>query len=197
MPDGIVLKRLLEKEIDDTIDPTSALDLFNGGLRDLALVARRKTKTSIPFLKTERNKPLPTNIVEITSLTLTLASGAILQQAELPRHYGLEIYGNPGALEILWLRDLPEDGVFEIRGHRLPKAMENLSETPELPDFAHNALVYFAAREFFNGDDELEAAEVRNVLYLTKKSELDSYTSQKPNDSSPVIMDVRPPWMRR
>lgn len=197
MPNGTILKRLLEKEIDDTIEPARVLDLFNAGLRDLSLVARKKTKTFIPFIRTERTKPLPVNLLETTEVRITLTSGLTATMVELANYYGLEIFGDPGNLEILWAKDLPQDGTFEIRGHRSLKEMTTLDETPELPEFAHNALVYFAAREYFNGDDEPEASNQRNILYLTKKAELDAFTKQTPNDPSPKIMDARPPWMRR
>lgn len=195
MPSGTVLKSLLEREIDDTLDNPVVLDYFNGALRDLALVARKKFRATVPFLATDRSVALPTSLVEVKEVRL-VGIGSSTPLSYLALSYGLEIYGDAGSFEILWTKDLPFSGDFEIRGYRYPAEMTSLTNTPDLPDFAHNALVYFAAREFFDGDDELESRVPRDQKYQIKKAELDVYTSSNPASPKVGQMDSRPPWYR-
>lgn len=198
MPTGIVLKRMLDREIDDSVDNATALDYFNAGLRDLALVARKNTKTSISVFNTDRSKLLPTIFAKVNSVAITLTSypNRVFTMADLVA-YGFEIYGDPGAFSILWAKDLPSSGSLEVRGFRYPNEMAAITETPELPDFAQDALYLYGAMKYFESDDELPAAAAKKIQYQVKKMELDDFTTAAATTSQPLIMDARPPWLRR
>jgi hypothetical protein len=198
VPTGVVLKRMLEREIDDTLDNATALDYFNAGLRDLALVARKNTKTSISIFNTDRSAVLPSIFAKVNSVAITLDSypNRVFTMADLAS-YGFEVYGDPGDFSILWARDLPSSGSLEVRGIRYPNEMAAVTETPELPDFAHDALYLYGAMKYLEADDELPAAAARKVEYQVKKMELDDFTTAAATSSQPLIMDARPPWLRR
>lgn len=190
---GTDLKRLLEKAIDDTLDNATTIDYFNSALRDLAPVARIATKATIPFTKTERSKTLPTNIVELKQVTVTFASGTSYKLEDLAYAYGMEIYENQS---IDWTKDLPEDGTFEVRYYRTPIMLTTITETPEIPEMFHDALVHYGTREYFDADDE-ESVKA-NTKYLVLKAALDNHTSNRGTPSRPALPKGPPqPWLRR
>lgn len=191
---GTVLKRSLERMVDDAVDNTDAVDLYNSALKDLSPVARKKTKTLVAFLLTDRSLALPTNILTVEKIRFNFNDGTFFDLSELATEYGVEVYNNE---TIVWVKDLPNSGSVEVRYTRTLVAMTAITDIPDIEETYIDALNHYAAREIFDNDEEPEQALKHSAKYQAKKAEYDMYTKDKGISKAPALANVRPAWARR
>ena len=76
----------------------------------------------------------------------------------------------------LWFQPMPQSDTLFVYYQRVPTAMSAATDTPDgLPEFLHEGLVQYAAREIFEEQGQLQLATYREAKWQTYLKEVDMF----------------------